>query len=222
LLCFRSGKFAVKRKKGRFNRIASDQVIEQTINRDQKCHGGITGYSTTAGTVQRWVLTSHTLAQCQMQLEEEFHSIQPSRSKDLGSSRMNFDQECVHKANEVLKSWGNPFEFRETLIHLCSGVEASPEVTRDIVNAESVGLEEMTRFWNDRFKSSDKSFYAPLKKNKLKTFKTMAVKLIVNSKERSATIAAERSLFGRLLILAKSRENLTLDVVLGYSLSPIP
>ena len=55
-------------------------------------------------------------------------------------------------------------------------------------------------------KSFEKSFYSPLKKNNLPTFKDMAAKVVVNPKEKSATIAAERSLFGRHLILAKSRE----------------
>ena len=35
--------------------LAPDQVIEQTINRDQKCSGGIKHVSTSKGSVQRWV-----------------------------------------------------------------------------------------------------------------------------------------------------------------------
>ena len=34
-------------------------MIEQTINRDQKGLGGIIGISTSTGSVQRWVLSSH-------------------------------------------------------------------------------------------------------------------------------------------------------------------
>ena len=50
----------------------------------------------------------------------------------------------------------------------------------------------------------------------------MAVKIVFNSKEKSTIIAAERSLFGRLLILAKFGQSLSLEFVLGFSLSPIP
>ena len=71
-------------------------------------------------------------------------------------------------------------------------------------------------------KSFENSFYSPLKKkNNLPTFKNMAAKVVVNPKEKSATIAAERSLFGRHLILAKSRE-FFLEFVWSFSLSPIP
>ena len=80
----------------------------------------------------------------------------------------------------------------------------------------------MKEFWKERFESTKISFFSPIKQNKLKTFKNMVVKSIVKSKEKSTIIAAERSLFGRLLILAKSRNNLSLERVLEFSLSPIP
>ncbi|XP_065652108.1 uncharacterized protein LOC136079746 [Hydra vulgaris] len=41
-------------------------------------------------------------------------------------------------------------------------------------------------------------------------------------KEKSFTISAERSMFGRLLVIARGREGLTLKQILCYSLSPIP
>ena len=51
---FVKGNFVVKRSPGNFNMLPPDEVIEQIMNRDQKGHGGIVGYSTSADTVQRW------------------------------------------------------------------------------------------------------------------------------------------------------------------------
>ena len=123
---------------------------------------------------------------------------------------MNFDKSCVDLLLEALKGWGNPFDHRESLIHISSCVEASHTVQKELLYAETVGLEEMKRFWDERLKSSEKSFYSPLKKkkNNLSTFKPL--KLVISSKEKSTTIAAERSLFGRLSILAKSLQSLSL------------
>ena len=59
---FINGNFSVQRTKGKFNMLPPDQVIEQTINKEQKGPGGIIGFSTSPGTVQRWVLSSHVLA----------------------------------------------------------------------------------------------------------------------------------------------------------------
>ena len=74
-----------------------------------------------------------------------------------------------------------------------------------MLQAEKTGDAKMKEFWKERFQSTKISFFSPIKQNKLKTFKNMVVKSIVKSKEKSTIIAAERNLFGRLLILAKSR-----------------
>ena len=40
-------------------------------------------------------------------------------------------------------------------------------------------------------------------KNNLSTFKHMAIKVVINSKEKSATIAAEKSLFERQSLFSR-------------------
>lgn len=42
--------------------VPPDQVIEQTIIKDQKGTSGITGSSTNVEYIQRWVLSSHIIA----------------------------------------------------------------------------------------------------------------------------------------------------------------
>ena len=59
---FQKGNFSVKRVPGKICRLQSDQVIEQTVDQYQKRPGGIIGFSTTEGTVKRWILTSHIAA----------------------------------------------------------------------------------------------------------------------------------------------------------------
>ena len=179
-------------------------------------------YSTNVGTVQRWVLTSHTMAQCQLFMEEDMMDDYEQSLNDLLPSRMKFDQACVEKVCETLCSWGNVFEQRDNLINISSGVTASDDFHWMLLDAVNIGYVNMMTFWNERFNSADKSFYSPITRNKLQTFKDMAVKKLVKSNEKFATIAAERNLFGRLLILAKSRECLPLEYVLAHSLSPIP
>ena len=59
---FPQGNFSMQHTKGECNMLLPDQVIEQTINKDQKGPGGIIGISTSQGTMQRWVLSSHNTA----------------------------------------------------------------------------------------------------------------------------------------------------------------
>ena len=150
-------------------------------------------------------------------------------------SRITFYNECVEQILEVLSSFDSPFEYRESLVNLCSGIEASTNVTNDLLNALEIGESAAKRFTEERKSNENvedteevksgkivKSFYSPMKRLKLKTFNDMRVKKVVNSKQKAVAIVAERSLFGRLLILAKSRPEVSLEVVLKHSLSPIP
>lgn len=214
----------MKRSKGRFNRIPSDQCIEQTINRQQKCRGGIIGFAASPSTVQRWVLTSHLASKCYSVIEARLGIAERcNKPKDVGKTRSKFDNECVQRAYEVLANWGSPFKSRDSLINIASGQEASVMVAADLKSAFAVGKAAFESFLENRIKTNNVNFYDPIKQNKLKTFKHMKLKKkITLSKEKSISISAERSLFGRMLVIAKSRESLSLQNILSYSLSPIP
>ena len=67
---FIKGYLSVKRARGNFNKLLHDQVIEQTINIEQKGSGGIIGISTLVGAVQRWILSSHIIAGLMTNLKE--------------------------------------------------------------------------------------------------------------------------------------------------------
>ena len=114
--------------------------------------------------VQRWVLTRHIIPHRELKFKEGVLANPHSRTKDIGKSWMNFDKSCVYLLLEVLKGWANPFDHRESLIHISSCIEASHTTQNDLLYAEKVGLEELKRFWAEHFKSSEKSFYSPLKK----------------------------------------------------------
>ena len=50
--------FAVQRQNNYgFSAVACDQTIEQTVNRDSKTKGDLTGISMNPGAVQRWMLS---------------------------------------------------------------------------------------------------------------------------------------------------------------------
>ena len=156
------------------------------------------------------------------QMQEEFGNRSDSVPKDLRKTRMEFNITNVETALEVLTSWGSPFDQRDALINITSGLEANDEVTKQLSEALKRGTEAMTTFINDRIKSSKVSFYEPIKQLALQMFSSMAKKKTVKLQDKTITFAAERSLFGRLLVLARNGNGLTLRQVLQYSLSPIP
>ena len=48
------GNLAAQLSEGVFNRLEKNKVIEMTLNKDTKAHGGTTGFSTSIGAVKRW------------------------------------------------------------------------------------------------------------------------------------------------------------------------
>ena len=88
---FQKGNFRVTRIPRKFNRLPSDQFIKQTVNQDQKAPGGIIGFPTTKGTVQRCISTSSIAARLISQMED---SLQLTKSgnvpKDLAPSRVSY------------------------------------------------------------------------------------------------------------------------------------
>ena len=67
--------FSTKRIIGRFNCLPSHQVIEQTVNKEQKGKGGIIGSCTSEDAIQMCILTSHILASLMTGLQK-FISLQ--------------------------------------------------------------------------------------------------------------------------------------------------
>ena len=206
-----------------FNAVASDQCIEQTINREQKGRGGISGYSTTTGTLQRWVLTSPSAAQALSKMEQMIEiGKESSVTKDVGSARMLFDESAVRRTCDVLISWGNPFQKSENLINLSSGLMAPYDIESDLLEAHSHGQTALNKFLEDRIKTDEVPFFSPIKRLKLKTFASLKTKSVCKLKEKTYTITAERGMFAKLLVIGEKRCTVSMQELLSYSLGPIP
>ena len=169
------------------------------------CAGGIIGFSTSEGTVQRWALTSHVAAKCQSRVEE-FLGMSDDKcvTKDLATKRILHDEECVIRSYDLVKEWGTPFKENNRLIHLSSGLECSSQVEHDMVNAEARGKEAFVNFIEKRKESSDEDLYTTIPKMKLDTFASMKAKKSCSVKERSVTLKADRDVFARLLVICGS------------------
>ena len=65
-----------------------------------------------------------------------------------------------------------------------------------------------------------KKFYDPMKTNKLKTFSNMCNKKEVKSSGRAIILKADRSLFGRIIVMAQ-QHNLQMEYILSHPLGPL-
>lgn len=217
------GDFAVQRSCNAFAKVACDQTIEQTANRDSKTKGGMTGFSTSKGAVNRWIWSHHARGSITRECEIMAGKGEQSGTRsDLLKSRMTRDKADVEKIVDTVNNMVNPFEYEEDeLINIASGAVATKEVETDLENAKSRGESEFTTFCHKRLQKGDMDFFATLKKMKLKTFSSMskAVKRKVRGKE--VTLKADRNLLARLVVIGRFR-NIDLQELLSYSLGALP
>ena len=166
---FQQGNFSTRRTKGKFNMFPPNQVIEQTINKDQKGPEGIIGISTSQGTMQRWVLSSHNTATLIADLRKSLDlSIGDSTAKDL--KQIYFDEKTVKKCYELINSWTNPFTKTSNIFYLSSGLVPCYEVQYDLLEAQKTGKLCLDTFITERIETNTIDFYAHIKKNCLRTF----------------------------------------------------
>ena len=87
--------------------------------------GGIIGFSSSEGTMQRWVFTSNIVAELRSNMEVDLGIKKGSKKpKDLQKSRMKYDKDMVSKCCDLLKQWLSMFCKSTCIVSLSSGVNA--------------------------------------------------------------------------------------------------
>ena len=185
---FQQGGFCTKRTFGNFNLLPPDQVIEQTINKEQKGAGGIIGITTSEGSIQRWVLSSHVYAAISRDFKTSIGIDDDNNSpKDLQETRKQFDENCVKSCYDLLNQWCNPFKESESIISISSGVAADKVTETDLLNAYEIRKSSLKEFLSDRVFTNKIPFYSVIKKKNLRTFESLNKKKV--SVLKNATVA---------------------------------
>ena len=91
-------------------------------------------------------------------------------------------------------SFLNPFDIEEDgLVCLLSGASVPPDISKDIETAEDRGRQAKDTFINDRLKKNE-DFFAPLTKEKLKTFADIG-KMVLVKTTQNKTIEYKQQTF---------------------------
>lgn len=222
---FSRGEFVAQRQSDHaFSQIACDMVIEQTINRDSKTKGGMSGITLSKGGVNRWLLSHPERAAitraCQVMAGKD-DSIR-SR-KDLDTARIKRDNATVSELIKTFEAMVDPFAYSgEKLINVSSGLVVSEHVANDIKQAYSKGNSAYQAFCADRILAGGSvSFHKPIKMLKLKTFAAVNKRKESSKTQGAKLLRTSSDLFTRLLIVSKNR-SVDLKKVLTYTLTPVP
>ena len=108
------------------------------------------------------------------------------------------------------------------LSNILTGVVLPNEIADRLVNASQIGTTSMHEFINTRLDANKVCFWDSLKKLKIDTFKVTTQKIsLKGTRGKVVTLNADRELFGRLLVVAKTR-SINLKEILSYELSCVP
>lgn len=142
---------------------------------------------------------------------------------ELQTSRIIKDEKAVVTVENLIQSWNNPFSERQDLISISTAKEAPAEVSHDLMQAYDVGEKAYQQFKEERLTNNPPKakFHDPLTQKKLKTFSSLTKKKTISIQGRSTILKADRSLFGRMMIIGQSRK-IEVRELLHHSLGPLP
>ena len=223
---FKKGHFSVQMGgRNPSGRNEADKTIENTINRDCKTGGGYVGFSANFAATQRWVLND-TRRGVYRRLLHEHLSITSSQTyvhKELAPARIKEDLKAVGKLVDLLEDvFTNPWKEDAVFTSLSTGIEATTEVSDDLLQAKSKGKQAANDFVVSRCSSHPTlDYFDTLKKAKLKSFKDLKAVCKVRNKELVLPLRMDRDVFARMALLGQFRQ-IDMKVVFTYPLGPLP
>ena len=97
----RDGGFVVRLSSMRFNAVATEQALEQTINREEKSQGGVIGFTLRKGALTPWMATRHITAQYAEAVKEMCQNSKQTTAQnnaEHSKTRMARDEQDVIKS----------------------------------------------------------------------------------------------------------------------------
>jgi hypothetical protein len=229
---FEAGNFAIRQKPSVFNGIWSDMATEKTATKDSKGNGGIINITRQQSALIRWSLTRHVLADFSSEMRQRSvisSSAEYTMHEETKPACLKRDEEHVQLlVDHIAQRMTNPFNVSshpKPLINISTGMHASREIETSRINSSDDGTKMAKTFVNSAFsKGQSGNFYSPIPRSTLKTFEdlTKKTKLKCRSGEVLEAHINSELVFRRALVLANSRDDVTVEKVLSFPIGPIP
>ena len=222
----KNGGFVVRRTDYHgFNCVATDQVLEQTVNRDGKSKSGVVGLTLCKDALSCWLITRHITAE----YKEAFKSLTHSEAKsnqqhqELGKSRLTKDELDVARIMDVASQCQNPFDLQTVpseFINTSTGHVASDELSNSLCTFLEKARKKSQNFMSEHIvENKSKGFWDPVPCTKTLTFTDMKKPMSTKTKDKLAV--DPEVLFRRMLAVSKFRD-INLETVLQHELATVP
>ena len=208
-----------------FGRLPVDQTTEVTINKDTQTPGGTSRFSLKSSAVNQYYMIAEHRSAFLRQIRDMTQPTQRGfQHAELQKPRAEKDEKAVLGVMGLFQTWINPFAEKRDIICISTANIAPANVASDLLTAYDKGEERYATFKAERLENAipKKKFHDPIKAAKLMTFSNiLQKKKQVNSSGRAIILKADRALFGRIIVMAQSRD-LQMAHILSHPLGPLP
>ena len=222
---FSSGNWVVNKSKVAFCALDADHALEQ-VNRWMKVAGGIVGITQNQTARTRYFLVAPELARLKVESKQDANVEKNLSSKhyELTNAERNKVIVSALSLTTTLQGFTNPFEYDgDDIINILTKAVVTGDVQKDIETLEQKGSEKFDEFIESRLKTRNTNFWDPMKKLSLKTWKSSLKETKIKVGEKTVELKEDRGLFARMLIVANSRPEISLENTIGtYELSVVP
>ena len=222
---FSSGNWVVNNSKIAFCALGADHALEQ-VNRWMKVAGGIVGITQNQTARTRFFLVAPELARLKVESKQDANVEKNLSSKhyELTNAERNKVIVSALSLTTTLQGFTNPFEYDwDDIINIVTKAVVSVDVQKDIETLEQKGSETFDEFIESRLKTRNTNFWDSMKKLSLKTWKSSLKETKIKVGDKTVELKEDRGLFARMLIVANSRPEISLENTIGtYELSVVP
>ena len=160
--------------------------------------GGFAGLYSQFGAYQKWCRTTSVRAQFYQKTLEMVDLIddpdtpRAGRHRELEKAEIKKGEAAVQRVITAVNNFTNPFTIvdHEKLYSIASGAPVSPDVEKDVLQAESVGKAGKADFIKRLQSGEPVSFFDPIKRKKLKTMEASNKKVMLTSSKGKVTICS--------------------------------
>ena len=190
-----------------------------------KVAGGLVGITLNENARVRFFLTAprlncladeaKTIDSVKTKSTEKHHSL----SAQITSRQLKYTESMISTFN----NFTNPFSNEGAdLINLLTKSVMEESIKEDMKRQDKIGQNKSELFFTKE-SSQTLSLWAPMKKAELKTFKTASKRVTVKVKDTVTELKEDRGLFARMLIVARSRQEIDLKGSFSkYEFSVVP
>ncbi|KXJ12360.1 hypothetical protein AC249_AIPGENE6741 [Exaiptasia diaphana] len=208
-----------------FCAIGGDHALEH-INRSMKVSGGLVGITLNPSARSKFFLIAPELARLSSEAQElaGVKSEKPEQHHTMTAAYVSREEKNVAALTETLKSFTNPFdEESEDLFNIVTKAVVPEKTKDDLCNQSKIGAKLFEDFVRDRVNSGELGVWSPMKKRKLRTWRTVGKEVKFKANGKEVELKEDRSLFARMMLACKSRPEINIKDAIGlHEFSVVP